>query len=180
MTWLTQLLDRLFCWVPRLWFVQPDESGVRITLGNRVKDCPPGWYTEWPLIHTVIKVNVAMQGVRFAIQSVTTKDDVDLAIRGAVLYRITNARKAIFETADFDDALEAVTGGVIEQFVSSKTYANLSDREALKTEIKNGLRKEAEGWGIRLMRVYVPDIGRVRNIRVLSDHTESLVPVDTD
>jgi regulator of protease activity HflC (stomatin/prohibitin superfamily) len=177
MTWLTQLLDYLFCWVPRLWFVQSDEAGVRITLGNRVSDCPPGWYVEWPLIHTVIKVNTAMQGVRFAIQSVTTADDVDLAIRGAVLYRISNARKAIFETADFDESLEAITGGVIEQYVAKKTYVELSDREALKDEIKKGIREEAAGWGIRLMRVYIPDIGRVRNIRVLSDQTGSLVPV---
>lgn len=179
MTWLTQLLDRLFCWIPRLWFVFPDESGVRITLGNRVKDCPSDWYVEWPLIHEVLKVNTAIQGMRFAIQSVTTSDDVDLAIRGAVLYRVTNARKAIFETADFDDALQAVTGGVIEQFVSSKTYTNLSDREALKAEIKKGLTKEAAGWGIKLIRVYIPDIGRVKNIRVLGD-TGLLVPVDNE
>ncbi len=178
MTWLTQLLDYLFCWVPRLWFVQPDESGVRITLGSRVSDCPPGWYWEWPLIHTVLKVNTAMQGVRFAIQSVTTADDVDLAIRGAVLYRISNARKAIFETADFDESLEAITGGVIEQYVAKKTYAELADREALKDEIKKGIREEAAGWGIRLMRVYIPDIGRVRNIRVLSDSTGAVVPVN--
>lgn len=180
MTWIVQLLDKIFCWVPRLWFVFPDESGIRITLGNQVKDCPSGWYWEWPLIHEVLKVNTAIQGMRFAIQSVMTKDNVDLAIRGAVLYRVTNAKKAIFETADFDDALEAVTGGVIEQFVSSRTYADLSDREVLKSEIKKGLREEAAGWGIRLMRVYIPDIGRVRNIRVLSDHTELLVPITED
>ena len=178
MAWLTQLLEHLFCWVPRLWFVQPDEAGVRITLGSRVTDCPPGWYWELPLIHTVIKVNTAMQGVRFAIQSVTTADDVGLAIRGAVIYRISNARKAIFETADFDDALGAITGGVIEQYVSGKTYAELADREALKDEIKKGLREEAAGWGIRLMRVYIPDIGRVKNIRVLSDSIEAVVPVN--
>lgn len=179
MTWLTQLIDSLFCWIPRLYFVNPDESGVRITLGSRVKDCPPGWYVEWPLIHSFYVMSTAINGVKFAIQSVTTSDDVDLAIRGAVLYRVTNAKKAIFETNNFDDALEAVTGGVIEQFVSSKTYVELKDREALKAEIKKGLREEAAGWGIRLMRVYIPDIGRVKNIRVLGD-TGPLVPVDTE
>jgi len=158
--------------------VNPDEAGVRITFGNRVKDCPPGWYWYLPLVQNVIKVNVATQGVRFAIQSVTTADNVDLAIRGAILYRISNARKAIFETADFDDTLEAIAGGVIEQYVSAQTYEELSDREALKAEIKKGLREEAAGWGIRLMRVYIPDIGRVKNIRVLSDSTGAVVPVN--
>jgi len=121
---------------------------------------------------------VATQGVKFAIQSVTTKDDVDIAIRGAITYKISNAAKAIFETSDFDETLEAIGCGVIESFVAGKTYEELRDREALKEEIKKGLRKEAEGWGIRLMRVYIPDIGRVRNIRVMSDTIETVVPVE--
>jgi len=159
-----------------LWIINPDESGVRITLGKHTKECPPGWYWFLPLIHTKFKVNTSTQGVRFAIQSVTTKDDQDVAIRGAVLYRINNAYKALFETNDFDQSLEAVAGGVIEAFVASKTYDELRDRETIRTELAKALRAEAAGWGIRLLRVYVPDIGRVRNIRVLSDSTQTILP----
>ncbi len=180
MTWFTQLLDWLFCWCPRLWFVQPDESGVRITLGSRVKDCPSGWYVDWPIIHQFIKVNTATQGVRFAVQSVTTQDDIDLSVRGAVLYRITDARKAIFETDDFDQSLEAIAGGVIGSFIANKTYSEIRDHQALKAEIMKGLRGEAAGWGIRLLRVYLPDICRSSSIRVLADQPTPLIPVDTN
>jgi regulator of protease activity HflC (stomatin/prohibitin superfamily) len=161
-----------------LFFVNPDEGGVRITLGNRVKDTPPGWYIYWPLIHTFIKVNIAIQGVRFPIQSVATKDDVDIAIRGAVVYKIGNARKAIFETNDFDQSLAAVAGGVIEEYVANHTYEELKDRQALRDAVKKGLREEAAGWGIRLLKVYIPDIGCVRNIRVLGDceHDTQIIP----
>jgi len=178
MTWLTQLIELLFCWLPRFYFVFPDESGVRITLGSRVSPTPPGWYVNWPLIHQFIKVNVATQGLTLAAQSVTTADEVDLAVRGAILYRISDARKAIFETDNFDKSLEAVAGGVIEQFVSAHTYDELKDREAIKDEIKRGLREAASGWGIKLMRVYLPDFGRVRNIRVLGE--TSVVPTNVE
>ena len=178
MNWLLQVIELMFCWVPRPYYVNPDEQGVRITLGKRVKEISSGYYCYWPLIHQFIKICVATQGVKFAIQSVTTKDDVDIAIRGAITYKISNAAKAIFETSDFDETLEAIGCGVIESFVAGKTYEELRDREALKEEIKKGLRKEAEGWGIRLMRVYIPDIGRVRNIRVMSDTIETVVPVE--
>lgn len=180
MTWVTQLIELLFCWLPRLYFVNPDESGVRITLGSRVSPISPGFYVNWPLIHEFFKISTATQGVRFAIQSVTTVDNVDIAIRGAILYRVTDATKAIFETDDFDECLEAIAGGVIASFVADKTYEELGDREALKNEIMKGLRGEAGGWGIKLTRVYLPDIGRVRNIRVLSDHVEPLVPVNVE
>lgn len=176
MTWITQLVELLFCWLPRLYFVNPDESGVRITLGKRISPTPPGWYIHWPLIHTFVKVNVATQGLTLAAQSVTTSDEVDLAVRGAILYRITDAEKAIFETDDFDQSLEAVAGGVIEQFVSGHTYEELKDREAIKAEIRKGLREAASGWGIKLMRVYLPDIGKVKNIRVLGD--TSVMPIE--
>lgn len=181
MNWLAQLFEYLTCWIPRLYFVNPDEGGVRITLGNIVKDTPPGWYSYWPLIHTFIKVNVATQGVRFAIQSVTTKDDIDVAIRGAALYKISNARKAIFETNDFDQSLTAIAGGVIEEYVANHTYEELKDRQTLRVAVKTGLRKEADGWGIKLLKVYVPDIGRVKNIRVLGncEHSQQIIP-DTE
>lgn len=173
MNWLIQLFEYLTCWIPRLYFVNPDEGGVRITLGNRVKDTPSGWYIYWPLIHTFIKVNVATQGVRFSIQSTITKDDVDIAIRGALLYKIGNARKAIFETDDFDQTLAAVAGGVIEEHVANHTYEELKDRQVLRDKVKKGLRDEASGWGIRLLKVYIPDVGRVKNIRVLSDGVDN-------
>lgn len=176
MSWILQLIELLFCWVPRLYFVNPDESGVRITLGSRVGLTPPGWYVCWPLIHQFIKVNVATQGLTLAAQSVTTADEVDLAVCGAFLYRITDAKKAIFETDDFDQSLEAVAGGVLEQFVSAHTYEELKDREAIKVEIRKGLREAASGWGIKLIRVYLPDFGRVKNIRVLG--SKSIVPTD--
>ena len=164
-----------------MYFVNPDEGGVRITLGKYVRECSPGWYIYWPLIHVFIKVNIAIQGVRFPIQSVTTKDDVDIAIRGAVVYKIGNARKAIFETNDFDQSLAAVAGGVIEEYVADHTYDEIKDRQVLRDAVKKGLREEAAGWGIKLLKVYIPDVGRVRNIRVLGDcgHDSQVIP-DTE
>lgn len=173
MNWLVQLFEYLTCWVPRLYFVNPDEAGIRITLGKYTKDIEPGWYVEWPLIHGFYVMNTAINGVKFAIQSVTTADNIDLAIRGAVLYRVTNAHKAILETNNFDNALEAVASGVIETFIAEKTYDELQDRKDIKGEVMKGLRDEANGWGIKLLKVYIPDIGRVRNIRVLGDSVDN-------
>lgn len=171
---LQQLLNSLLCWLPRPYFVNPDEAGVRITLGKHIKDLVPGWYVDIPLIHNFIKVNIALQGVRFAVQSVTTTDGIPLAVRGAVRYRINDARKAIFETDDFDKSLEAVAGGVIEQVISTKRYEELRDRASLRTEIAKALRLAASGWGLRIQSVYLPDFTEVKNIRVLGSETAVL------
>jgi regulator of protease activity HflC (stomatin/prohibitin superfamily) len=170
MNWMLDILEKLTCWFPRPYLVQPDEAGVRITLGKYIKDLTPGWYIDIPLIHTFIKVNVALQGVKFEIQSVTTKDDVPLAIRGAVRYHISNARKAIFETDDFDKSLEAVATGAISNVVSTQIYADLQDRQTLQAELTKAVREAAQGWGIKLQNVYLSDFAKAINIRLLNDY----------
>ncbi len=179
MNWILELLDKLFFWIPRFYFLGPDEAGVRTTMGNRVEEIGPGWYIDWPVIHNFWKVNTSVQGVKFAVQSVTTKDDVALAIRGILLYRVINARKAIYEVDDFDQSLEAVACGVIEEFTSGKQYEELADREALKAEIIKDIRDIANGWGIKVWKVFIADIGRVTNIRVLSDASNTIIPIES-
>lgn len=179
MNWLLELLDKLFFWLPRFLFICPDEGGIRLTFGKHIKKCSPGWYIDWPVIHIFYKVNMAIQGVRFAIQSVITNDDVDLGIRAAILYRITDAEKAILITDNFDEALEALVCGIVEEFAARKTYDEIHDREALKNEIMKGIRDRANEWGIKLIKVYISDIGHVSNIRVLSNQN-SYVPISLE
>ena len=173
MNWILDILEKLTCWLPRPYYIHPDEAGIRITLGKCVKDLAPGWYIDIPLIHSFIKVNVALQGVRFEIQSVTTKDDISLAIRGAVRYRISNARKAILETDDFDQSLEAVATGTISNVVSTRTYADLQDRDALQTELTKAVREAAQGWGIKLQNVYLSDFTKAINLRLLGGSVDA-------
>lgn len=179
MNWILELLDKLFFWIPRFYFLGPDEAGVRTTMGDRVEEIGPGWYIDWPVIHSFWKVNTSVQGVKFAVQSVTTRDDVALAIRGILLYRVINARKAIYEVDDFDQSLEAVACGVIEEFTSGKQYGELADREALKVEIIKDIRDIANGWGIKVWKVFIADIGKVTNIRVLSDIQNTIIPIES-
>ena len=61
--------------------------------------------------------------------------------------------------------------------MAERTYDEIKDRQALRDEVKKGLRDEASGWGIKLLRFYIPDVGRVNNIRVLSDSDESMAVI---
>ncbi len=179
MNWILELLNKLFFWVPRFYFLGPDEAGVRTIMGNRVEEIGPGWYIDWPVIHNFTVVSTAIQGVRFAAQSVMTKDNVDMCIRGVLLYKITNARKAIYIPDDFDGSLEALSCGIIEEFTADKSYLELHDREALKAEILKGIRDTANDWGIKIRKVLIGDIGKVTNIRILSDEASTIIPIES-
>lgn len=169
MNWLTELINQLFCWVPRIWLVEPDESGVRTTFGKYYRSTPPGCYFYWPVIQVFTVVTVTPQVVDLRGQSVLTKDWKDIIISGTIRYRISDATKAILCVQDFDISLQALALGIIGNYASKRTLIECNDREALAKEILEGVREAAAGWGLKIIKVYISDLGTTQNIRVISN-----------
>lgn len=174
MNWLTQLLDRLLCFIPRIWLIPPDEGGIRVTLGNRVKPTSPGWYIYWPLIQEMIKITVTPQVVDLRAQSVMTRDGKDMCFGGAIMYRIRDARNAILKVQDYDKSLQVLALGIISRHIS-QVDPTLLIVKTIEEIILKGIKEHARGWGIEIMRVYVTDFGTAKNIRILSDQSMNII-----
>lgn len=168
MNWLTQLIDRLLCWIPRIWLVSPDEGGVRVTLGNRVHPTGPGWYIYWPLIQECTKVTVTPQVVDIRSASVLTADMQNLCCGGAIKYRIKDAATAILKIQDYDQSLQALCLGVISRYISKREFKACIDIEDIEDCVLKGIREAARGWGLDIMSVYITDIGQAKNLRILA------------
>lgn len=169
MEWLNQLINRLFCWVPRILLVAPDEAGVRETLGKRWKKISPGWYITWPLIHRTIRLVVTPQVVNLPGQSVYTKDRISIVVSGALQYRIDDAAKAILEVQDYDESLIALSLGIIASYVNGRTLDECMNMDKLCEEILKGIRKASAGWGIKIMRVLMSDLAPVQSFRIIGN-----------
>ena len=163
---ISDLFSAVLRLVPRIFLVNLDEAGVRVTLGTMIKEMPPGWYIHWPLIQDCEAIKVRTQVKDLRAQSVWTADRQEMTISGAIRYKVSNARKAILEVYDYDDCVQALALGIIQRYVG---HCNLDalDRRDLEKEIIKGLREESQGWGLRIEFVYITDIGRTQNFRVL-------------
>lgn len=168
MNWLTQLLDRLLCWIPRIWLVSPDEGGIRATLGKRIKLTLPGWYTYWPLIQEMIKITITPQVVDLRAQSVLTADHRDLCFGGGIMYRVDDPVKAILKVQDYDKSLYTLALGIVTDYISQHNFDNCVVAE-IREAILKGVREDAAGWGLKIMRMYITDFGTTKNIRILTD-----------
>ena len=166
MEWLTQFFEKLFSIVPRLWMVDPDEGGVRVTLGTRVKPLAPGWYICWPMIQTCEKIKVVTQVVDLRPQSVWTADKIEMVVSGCIKYRVATAKDAILGVYDYDANIKTLALGIIFDYVTGHTSEKL-DITTLKAEILKGLRETSRGWGLKIDAVYLTDIGAVKNLRLL-------------
>lgn len=170
MTWLTNLIDRLLSIFPRLVLIAPDELGVRYTprlMGDvNITPLDPGWWIYWPLIQNIETIRCKTQIVDLRSQSVWTADRQDMTISGAIRYRVRSAQKALCEVYDYDQNVQAAALGIIQQYVRGHELENL-DTQQIEAEVLKGVREASTGWGLYIEKVYITDIGRTQNIRLL-------------
>ena len=167
MNWLQEIFKRIMSIFPRIIMLASFEAGVRVSLGKYVKKLGPGWYMFWPLAQRVIWMEIPTQVADLRTQSVRTVDGKEVIVSGAIQYRIQDIEKAIFNVQDVDESLENLALGIILDFVSRKTMANLQDMEVLKAELRKGLAEASSGWGVKIEKVIITDFGHTRNIRLL-------------
>ena len=171
MQWLSDLIKKLTDLLPRIVLIAPDESGIRIRPkrhGITVRELAPGWWLEWPILVKVETIRVKTQIKDLRPQSVWTADQKDLTISGAIRYRVRSVRKALLEVWDYDQNIQAVALGIIQQHVREHKLAEL-DTKMIEAEVLKEVRKASEGWGLYIERVYVTDIGITYNIRLLDN-----------
>ena len=174
--WITTLLDKLTCFLPRPLLVAPDEGGYRIspriTGKNKVKELKPGWYLWVPLFQRTEVIPIKIQPKDLRAQSLWTKDGANIMISGVIKYKVSDPVKALLEVYDYDDSIQIIALGVIHEFVSSHTLDELKAGIAdLLERILTELRQESQGWGLKIVSVTLTDTGDVFNLRLLQNDT---------
>ncbi|KKK85555.1 hypothetical protein LCGC14_2772110 [marine sediment metagenome] len=169
MEWLSSLLEALRDMFPRLHMVEPSEGGIRLTFGKYVKTLKPGWYIFWPVIQSCESINVVPQVVDLRPQSCLTGDMKDVVVSGGVKYKVTDIRKTMFDIADYDKDIQVMSLGIIAEFISKHLFKDINNFDALSECILTGIREEAAGMGLKIMKVYITDIGTNKNIRMMGD-----------
>jgi regulator of protease activity HflC (stomatin/prohibitin superfamily) len=170
MDWLQKIFDKLLTLFPVVQILTPYESGVRFTFGRWYKKLGPGWYVYWPLIQNVVWMEIQTQLADLKTQSITTSDEKDIMVSGAIQYRISDIEKAVMKVQDVDKSLMTLALGIILKFVSKHTFSECKDTNGLQEEILKGIREEAQGWGLKIEKVFITDMGKTRNIRLLGDN----------
>lgn len=167
MDWLKELIQQLTCFIPRPLLLADYEAGVRITIGRINKEISSGMFWYVPLFQKIIYMEVQTQVVDLRGQSVQTKDGSSVVVSGAIQYKIEDITKAIFNVQDVDKSLETLALGIILEYIKNKSLEECQDITSLKREICNGIHQAAEEWGILIEEVYITDLDKARNIRLI-------------
>ncbi len=169
MNWLSSLINKLFCWLPRIIMIPPDEAGVIVTLGRKVRVVLTGWYILWPIIQECTFMCVTPQVIDLRAQSIITPDGRNVTVSGAIEYEIRDIRKAILNVQDLDRSLQNYALGVIAEAVAIRTGDTEGFVEFSK-RVRKTIREHVNDWGIKINHVYITDYVVCRVIRLIGSN----------
>ena len=175
MEWLKELIQKLTCFIPRPLLLADYEAGVRITFGKWNKKIASGWFWYIPLFQKIVWMEIQTQVADLRGQSVRTKDGQSVIVSGAIQYSIKDVYKSFFNVQDIDKSLETLALGIILEYVNKRTLEECEDVEGLKKEILKGVKDAAQGWGLKIERIYITDLDKTRNIRLIGGLNGSTV-----
>ncbi|RKY08248.1 MAG: hypothetical protein DRP65_09350 [Planctomycetota bacterium] len=165
--WLNQLIELLLSIFPRLQFLLPNEAGIRVTLGSRVRSIGPGYWWYWPLVQQISYCVVAPQVVDLMPQALRTKDGKELTISLTMRYAISDARMALLNVHSYDQALQNLTRGIVAGYVNGRTFDECGDIADIAENTKAAVQKAARGWGVSIQALYVDEIASTLNVRLM-------------
>ena len=162
-------------YIERLYFfriIQPDEAGVRTTLGTRPVTLTNGAHLVWPIIGHLHVEAVSEKPVDVRTQSATTADGVPVAVGICIAYSVIDLYKAAFRCRDSEDDLAAESLGITEDYIAHHTMQECQDSTEMLEEITRGIRAVATTrWGLKIHRVKRTDFSKHRAIRLMQERT---------
>jgi regulator of protease activity HflC (stomatin/prohibitin superfamily) len=143
--------------------VVPQQSAYVVErLGRYENTLEAGFHVIAPFIDAIRhKHSLAEQTLAVPTEGCRTRDDRQVWIAGAVAMKITNARKASYEVADYRAAIQQLARTTVRQRVADVELDRLhADRDALCAAVAADLRPAADAWGIAVLRYDMTDISR--------------------
>ena len=88
-----------------------------------------------------------------------TKDNVQIEITLAILYRVTDASKAWYRIKNIDQAIETIITGIVRSTIGGSDLDQVqSNRSQLSVAIGADIQHVTDEWGIHVTRVEIVDV----------------------
>jgi len=168
------MFDKIIDFIISMWdkltfftIVKQYQQGAWLRAGKLRKVVGPGIYFKIPVIDEIDSYHVLTTAMTLEAQSLTTKDDKEVVVKGVIKYKTADLSKFFTHVYDAVDAISDVSMGIIRGIIAKKTWEECKD-EQLDNEITKKVRIEAKKWGLEVESVTLSDLSRMRSFRFLS------------
>jgi len=93
---------------------------------------------------------------------------------------VKDAANAILKVQDYDEAIQAVVLGAVTSYIVCHTFAECKAIEDFEALLTISVVKASRGWGLEAVKVFITDLGTVRNLRVMSEGKSDIILEDEE
>jgi len=144
--------------------VKEGELGIKLRFGKAKRDkdgtprvIRPGFVMLIPWVDTLAKHHVRQQTIRFDNQEIMIRDGLIFRINAAVIFRVTDIYRALFEIEDLHNSLEDISMGVLRDVFTGRDHTNLSQTKEISALLLEGLQEKAQQWGVDFLQFNIID-----------------------
>ncbi|HLD31362.1 MAG TPA: slipin family protein [Patescibacteria group bacterium] len=135
------------------------QRGIKLQFGRYLKTVQPGWRLVFPIIQSLIKVDIRTKAVDVPFQDAITKDNVSAKINAVIYYKVADASLAIFGVENFWFAVSQLAQTTMRNVVGELELDELlANREMAAKKIKEIVDRATDPWGIKVESVELKDI----------------------
>ena len=151
------------------------ERAVVFMLGRFWKVKGPGLILIIPVIQQSVKVDMRIRVQDIPSQDIISRDNVLVKVNAVVYYRVMDARNAIIQVEDFNNATSQLAQTTLRSVLGQHELDEmLANREKLNADLQRILDEQTESWGIKVSNVELKHVDIDESmIRVIARQAEA-------
>jgi len=132
--------------------VESGHIGVKFSFGRVVRTCEPGFYPLVPVFQVIRIVPSRARTLDLPRQTLATDDGLVFEVDANIVYRVTDASKALVEVRDYEAALEQVLSLSVHEVLAARDRSALKVSAALDRALAHAMQQRVAAWGITVER----------------------------
>ena len=146
-----------------LKIIRPTHRAAVETLGKFSSFKRSGIIFVIPIIQKLYSVNITDTLVDVEKQFVITKDNLNCSVDAQIYYKVgddeESLKKSLYSVNDYEYQIVQLAKTTLRSIIGDKEFKIVnSDRTSLNRAVFNSMSREAEKWGINIVRVEVKEI----------------------
>ncbi|MDD4185048.1 MAG: SPFH domain-containing protein [Candidatus Methanomethylophilaceae archaeon] len=146
--------------------VQPYEQAIYMRLGKYVRILNQGLNIVFPLINTVVKLDLRTQVLDVPRQEVITKDNSPVNVDAIIYIKVIDPKKAYFEVTNYRIATINLAQTTLRSVIGEMELDQiLSNREKINLQLRDTLDESTDKWGVKVEAVEIREVDPAAKVK---------------
>jgi len=132
--------------------VESGHVGVKFSFGRVARTCEPGFYPLVPVLQVIRIVPSRARTLDLPRQTLATDDGLVFEVDANVVYRVSDASKALVEVRDYEAALGQVLSLSVHEVLATLDRSSLRVSARLDAALQSAMQERVAAWGIGIER----------------------------